>query len=77
MTTGMPIVIKGVMKPIPTLRAIKSVDINTKGRIQCEYSRSDSCAVPAAAVVAEAVELGESNVSVDQFPSDTLKGLSV
>jgi len=78
MTTGMPIVIKGVMKPIPTLyKPLKSVDINTKEEFNASIERSDSCAVPAAAVVAEAVVAWElASAIVDQFPSDTLKGLS-
>ena len=78
MSTGMPIVIKGVMKPIPTLyKPLKSVDINTKEEFNASIERSDSCAVPAAAVVAEAVVAWElASAIVDQFPSDTLKGLS-
>lgn len=77
MTTGMPIVIKGVMKPIPTLyKPLKSVDINTKEAFNASIERSDSCAVPAAAVVAEAVVAWElASAIVDQFPSDTLNGL--
>lgn len=77
MTTGMPIVIKGVMKPIPTLyKPLKSVDINTKEEFNASIERSDSCAVPAAAVVAEAVVAWElASAIVDQFPSDTLNGL--
>ncbi|MGN1385576.1 MAG: chorismate synthase [Bacillus sp. (in: firmicutes)] len=77
MTTGMPLVIKGVMKPIPTLyKPLKSVDINTKEEFTASIERSDSCAVPAAAVVAESVVAWElANAIVEQFPSDTLKGL--
>ena len=38
MTTGMPIVVRGVMKPIPTLyKPIKSVDIDTKEAFYSEY----------------------------------------
>ncbi|MED4017293.1 MULTISPECIES: chorismate synthase [Sutcliffiella] len=56
MTTGMPIVVRGVMKPIPTLyKPLKSVDIDTKEVFEASIERSDSCAVPAASVVAEAV----------------------
>ena len=56
MTTGMPIVIRGVMKPIPTLyKPLQSVDIDTKEPFLASIERSDSCAVPAASVVAEAV----------------------
>ncbi|MGY3714121.1 chorismate synthase [Sutcliffiella cohnii] len=56
MTTGMPVVVRGVMKPIPTLyKPLRSVDIDTKEVFEASIERSDSCAVPAASVVAEAV----------------------
>jgi chorismate synthase len=56
MTTGMPIVVRGVMKPIPTLyKPLSSIDIDTKEPFAASIERSDSCAVPAASVVAEAV----------------------
>src|SRR5699024_833649 len=56
MTTGMPIVVKGAMKPIPTLyKPLKSVDIETKEPFNASIERSDSCAVPAASVVMEHV----------------------
>jgi chorismate synthase len=56
MTTGMPIVVRGVMKPIPTLyKPLQSVDIETKEPYLASIERSDSCAVPSASVVAEAV----------------------
>ena len=78
MTTGMPIVIKGVMKPIPTLyKPLKSVDIQTKEPFTASIERSDSCAVPAAAVVAEAVVAWELACALlDQFPGDTFDGLA-
>ena len=42
------------MKPIPTLsRGSKSVDINTKIEQSAHKERSDTCAVPAASVIAE------------------------
>ncbi|WP_188206018.1 chorismate synthase [Alkalibacillus aidingensis] len=74
MTTGMPIVVKGVMKPIPTLyKPLESVDINTKDTFKASVERSDSCAVPAAAVVMEHVVAWEvAQAIVDQFPSDYL-----
>ncbi|GAB7387515.1 chorismate synthase [Bacillaceae bacterium] len=54
MTTGMPIVVRGVMKPIPTLyKPLQSVDIDTKEPFAASIERSDNCAVPAACVVAE------------------------
>ncbi len=55
MTNGEPIIVRAVMKPIPTLmKPLKSVDIETKEAFEAIKERSDVCAVPAAAVVAEA-----------------------
>ena len=78
MTTGMPIVVRGVMKPIPTLyKPLRSVDIDTKEVFQASVERSDSCAVPAAAVVAEAVVAWELAAAiVEQFPSDRFEQLA-
>jgi chorismate synthase len=72
MTTGMPIVVRGVMKPIPTLyKPLMSVDIDTKEPFAASVERSDSCAVPAAAVVAEnAIAWELANALIDQFYSD-------
>lgn len=72
MTTGMPIVVRGVMKPIPTLyKPLKSVDIDTKEPFSASIERSDSCAVPAASVVAENVVAWElASALVEQFYSD-------
>ncbi|MGO1989235.1 chorismate synthase [Mammaliicoccus vitulinus] len=56
MSNGMPIVINGVMKPIPTLyKPLNSVDIDSKESFKATIERSDSCAVPAASVVCEHV----------------------
>jgi chorismate synthase len=72
MTNGMPIVIRGVMKPIPTLyKPLQSVDIETKEPFSASVERSDSCAVPAASVVAESVVAWELAAAlVDQFYAD-------
>ncbi|MFD0827790.1 chorismate synthase [Neobacillus sp. M.A.Huq-85] len=72
MTTGMPIVVRGVMKPIPTLyKPLMSVDIESKEPFTASIERSDSCAVPAAAVVAEnAVAWELASALVEQFYSD-------
>jgi chorismate synthase len=77
MTTGMPIVVRGVMKPIPTLyKPLQSVDIETKEPFSASIERSDSCAVPAAAVVAEAVVAWELAAAlIEQFNSDRLTTL--
>ena len=56
MTNGMPLRVRAYMKPIPTmLRPLESVDLGTRESVQAKYERSDVCAVPAAAVVGEAV----------------------
>lgn len=72
MTTGMPIVVKGVMKPIPTLyKPLQSVDIDTKEAFEASIERSDACAVPAAAVVMEHVVAFElAKALLEQFPHD-------
>lgn len=72
MSTGMPIVVKGVMKPIPTLyKPLQSVDIETKEVFNASIERSDSCAVPAAAVVMEHVVAFEVAKGIlEQFPHD-------
>ncbi|KYC60839.1 MULTISPECIES: chorismate synthase [Heyndrickxia] len=74
MTTGMPIVVRGVMKPIPTLyKPLQSVDIETKEPFAASIERSDSCAVPAASVVCEAVVAWElAEAITDQFYSDRM-----
>ncbi|MBU5213650.1 MULTISPECIES: chorismate synthase [Heyndrickxia] len=77
MTTGMPIVVRGVMKPIPTLyKPLQSVDIETKEPFTASIERSDSCAVPAASVVAEAVVAWEvASAIVEQYYSDRFETL--
>ncbi|EIA19322.1 chorismate synthase, partial [Listeria fleischmannii subsp. coloradonensis] len=72
MTNGMPIVVRGVMKPIPTLyKPLQSVDIDTKEPFTASVERSDSSAVPAASVVAENVVAWEVACAVlDKFDSD-------
>ncbi|MUV37845.1 Chorismate synthase [Lentibacillus sp. JNUCC-1] len=72
MSTGMPIVVKGVMKPIPTLmKPLQSVDIDSKEPFTASIERSDSCAVPAASVVAEAMVAWELAAAItSQFSSD-------
>jgi chorismate synthase len=55
-SNGMPVVIRAVMKPIPTLRnPLVSVDIKSKKTFKAAYERSDVCAVPAVSVIGEAV----------------------
>ncbi|EJR03959.1 chorismate synthase [Bacillus cereus] len=74
MTTGMPVVVRGVMKPIPTLyKPLQSIDIDTKEPFTASIERSDSCAVPAASVVAEAVVAWElATALIEQFGLDRI-----
>ncbi|MBF0343967.1 MAG: chorismate synthase [Nitrospirae bacterium] len=56
MTNGMPLIIRAVMKPIPTQRKpLNTTDIITKEVKEAAYERSDVCAVPACSVIAEAM----------------------
>ncbi len=55
MTNGENLVVRAVMKPIPTLRKpLNTVDSSTMQETQAHFERSDTCAVEACAVVAEA-----------------------
>ena len=55
MTNGEPVLLRAAMKPIPTLmRPLKTIDLATGDVADAARERSDVCAVPAAAVVAEA-----------------------
>jgi chorismate synthase len=56
MSNAQSIVIRAVMKPIPTLiKPLRSVDIETKEEKLAHKERTDSCAVPAASIVAESM----------------------
>ncbi len=56
MTNGQPVVVRGAMKPISTLRKpLRSVDLKTGAAAEAGFERSDLCAVSAASVVAEAM----------------------
>jgi chorismate synthase len=56
MTTGAPLVVRGSMKPLPTLtKPLRSVDIATHEPAAALRERTDSCTVPAAGVVGEAM----------------------
>src|SRR5437764_1512104 len=56
MTTGAPLVVRGSMKPLPTLtKPLRSVDIATHAPAEALRERTDSCTVPAAGVVGEAM----------------------
>jgi len=77
MTTGMPVVIRAAMKPIPTLTTpLPSVDVSTREVTAAHVERSDITAVPAARVVGEAmaaVTLAEAYL--EKFGGDSLSQL--
>ena len=77
MTNGEPIVVRGVMKPIPTLyKPLQSVDIDSKEPYKASVERSDSTAVPAASVVCEnVVATVVANEILEKFPSDSFEEL--
>lgn len=74
MTNGMPLRVRGYMKPIPTmLHPLATVDLATREATQARYERSDVCAVPAAAVVGEAAVCWELAAAVlEKFGGDTV-----
>jgi len=74
MTNGMPIVVRGTMKPISTLlRGMPSVDLNTKKPEHSAYERSDVCALPAASVVMENVVAFEvARAFLEKFGGDSM-----
>lgn len=56
MTTGDPVVVTAAMKPLPTLtKPLRSIDLESKEPAQALRERTDSCTVPAAGVVGEAM----------------------
>ena len=77
MTNGEPILVRGVMKPIPTLyKPLMSVDIATHEPYKATVERSDPTALPAAGVVMEAVVATVLATEVlEKFSSDNLEEL--
>jgi chorismate synthase len=74
MTDGMPVRVRGYMKPIPTMLApLPTVDLATREATQARYERSDVCAVPAAAIVGEAVIAWElADALLEKFGGDAI-----
>lgn len=74
MSNGEPIIVRAAMKPIPTLyKPLRSVDIRTREPFAATVERSDTCAVPAALVVAEAVVAIEvANAVLEKFGGDSV-----
>lgn len=75
MTSGAPLVTRVAFKPLATLmKPLHSVDIGTKAEAKGAIERSDVCAIPAAAVIAEAVvAFVVADVFLEKFGGDSLK----
>ena len=74
-SNGEPIILSAAMKPIPTLyKPLRSVDIETKRSFKASIERSDVCAVPAAAVIGEAVVAFDlARHFLDKFGGDSVR----
>ena len=74
-SNGMPIIVRGYMKPIPTLiKPLNTVDIASGEAQETRYERSDVTSVPAASTVAEAaVAFVIANALLEKYGGDTLE----
>lgn len=74
-STGEEIVVRGAVKPIPTLaHPLPSADLATGEEVLAQYERSDVCVVPAAGVVAEAmVAIVLADAWLEKFGGDSLR----
>ena len=77
MSNGEPIVVRAVMKPIPTLYTpLRTVNLSDKSEHKAAVERSDACAVPACSVVVQAVTAFEiAKAFLDKFGGDCLEDL--
>lgn len=75
MTTGEPLVLRAALKPISTLyRPLRTVDMKTKEPLEAAVERSDTCAVPAGAVIVEhAVAFELARAWLEKFGGDSLR----
>jgi len=75
MTTGMPLVVRVAFKPISTLyKPLRTVEIDTHAEATAEIERSDACAIPAAAVIAECVAAFEiARFLIEKYGGDSLQ----
>jgi chorismate synthase len=74
MSTGEPLRVRVAFKPLSTLmRPLHSVDIVTKEPVEATIERSDVCAIPAAAVIAESVvAFVVAQAFLEKFAGDSL-----
>ncbi len=78
MTNGEEVLVSVAMKPIPTLKKpLSSLDIETGEAVQAAFERSDTCAVPAACIVGEAMMAWVLISAItEQFGGDTVAEIS-
>ncbi len=78
MATGQPLVVRGFLKPLSTLRKpLRSVEINTKRKVVATVERSDVTTVPAAGIVGEAMVAFElARAVLEKFGGDSLRELT-
>ncbi|HWI65603.1 MAG TPA: chorismate synthase [Symbiobacteriaceae bacterium] len=78
MTTGMDLTVRVAFKPIATLyKPLRTVEVDTHTEALAEIERSDACAIPAAAVIAECVAAFElARFFVEKFGGDSLGELA-
>lgn len=74
-TNGQDIVVRGLLKPISTLRRpLESVDLETREPVAAAYERSDVCVVPAAGVIGEAmVAIVLARALLEKFGGDSVR----
>ena len=74
-SNGEEIIVRGIVKPIPTLRQpLMSVDFESKEPFKAQYERSDTCIVPAAGVIGEAmVGIVLAQAVQEKFGGDTIQ----
>ena len=77
MTNGEPLIVRAAMKPIPTLMApLQTIDLATGEAVSASKERSDTCAVPAASVVGEAMTAFVlADAVCSQFSADNMTDL--
>ncbi len=75
MTNGETLIIKGTMKAIPTMRkALATIDIKDMTPASAHFERSDTCAVPACSIVAEArIAIILADALLSKFGGDSLE----
>lgn len=74
MTNGEPVVVQAAVKPIATIaNPLESVDLKTGQKVLAHFERADTCVVPAAAVIGEAMlALILAEAALEKFGGDNI-----